>query len=123
MGYSNDLRARVIRVVEQGAAARAAARQFVIANSTAIRWVQEWRETGSAEAKPAKRWSRSPLEKHAEWLLGLIRAEPDLTLEEIQRRLLDEHQQKAGIGSVWRFFNRHGISFKKKPSRSRAGSS
>ena len=30
MGYSNDLRVRVIQVVEGGAAARAAARQFVI---------------------------------------------------------------------------------------------
>jgi len=39
--------------------------------------------------------------------------EPDLTLEEIQRRLLAERQQKAGIGSIWRFFDRHGISFKR----------
>jgi hypothetical protein len=60
------------------------------------------------------------LKKHEEWLLELVRQEPDLTLEEIQRRLLDERQQKAGLGSVWRFFDRHGISFKKafgRPSR------
>lgn len=90
MGYSNDLRVRVIRVVESGAAARAAARQFVIGDSTAIRWAKRWRETGSFEAKSNKGQSRSPLEKHAEWLLALVRQEPDLTLEEIQRRLLDE---------------------------------
>ena len=30
MSYSNDLRVRVIQVVESGATARAAARQFVI---------------------------------------------------------------------------------------------
>jgi len=122
MGYSNDLRVRVIQVVESGAAARAAARQFVIGNSTAIRWAKRWRETGSFEAKSNRGRSRSPLEKHEEWLLGLVRQEPDLTLEEIQHRLLDERQQKAGLGSVWRFFNRHGISFKKNRSRSRAGS-
>jgi transposase len=121
MGYSNDLRVRVIQVVEGGAAARAAARQFVIGNSTAIRWVQRWRETGSIEAKSIKGQSRSPLKRHEEWLLELVRREPDLTLEEIQGRLLDERQQKAGIGSVWRFFDRHGISFKKKRSRSRTG--
>ena len=121
MGYSNDLRVRVIRVVEGGAAARAAARQFVIGDATAIRWAKRWRETGSFEAKSNKGQSRSPLKKHEEWLLGLVRQEPDLTLEEIQRRLLEECQQKAGLGSVWRFFDRHGISFKKKapgrPSR------
>src|SRR4051812_46896721 len=113
MGYSNDLRIRVIQVVEGGAAARAAARQFVIGDSTAIRWAKRWRETGSFEAKSNRGQSRSPLKKHEGWLLGLVRQEPDLTLEEIQRRLLDERQQKAGLGSVWRFFDRHGISFKK----------
>jgi transposase len=122
MGYSNDLRVRVIRVVEGGAAARAAARQFVIGDATAIRWAKRWRETGSFEAKSNKGQSRSPLKKHEEWLLALVRQEPDLTLEEIQRRLLEERQQKAGLGSVWRFFDRHGISFKKKRSGSRAGS-
>jgi transposase len=122
MGYSNDLRVRVIQVVEGGAAARAAARQFVIGDATAIRWVKRWRETGSFEAKSNRGQSRSPLKKHEEWLLELVRQEPDLTLEEIQRRLLDERQQKAGIGSVWRFFDRHGISFKKKRTRGRAGS-
>ena len=122
MGYSKDLRVRVIQVVENGAAARAAARQFVLGDSTAIRWVKRWRETGSAEAKSIKGQSRSPLKRQEEWLLDLVRREPDLTLEEIQRRLLDEREQKAGIGSVWRFFDRHGISFKKKHSRGRAGS-
>ena len=121
MGYSNDLRVRVIRVVEGGVAARAAARQFVIGDATAIRWVKRWRETGSFEARSVRGQSRSPLKKHEDWLLELVRQEPDLTLEEIQRRLLDERQQKAGLGSVWRFFDRHGISFKKKafgrPSR------
>lgn len=122
MGYSNDLRVRVIQVVEDGAAARAAARQFVIGNATAIRWVRRWKETGSFEAKSTKGQSRSPLKKHEEWLLDLVRQEPDLTLEEIQHRLLEERQQKVGLGSVWRFFDRHSISFKKNRARSRTGS-
>src|SRR5260221_10522161 len=122
MGYSNDLGVRVIKVVEGGEAARAAARQFVIGDSTSIRWTKRWREIGSFEAKSNKGQSRSPLKKHEEWLRELVRQQPDLTLEEIQRRLLDERQQKGGLGSVWRFFDRHAISFKKKRSGGRAGS-
>ncbi len=53
------------------------------------------------------------MKQHEDWLLELVQQEPDLTLEEIQCRLLAEHQHKAGLGSVWRFFDRHGISFKK----------
>jgi transposase len=122
MGYSNDLRVRVIRFVEKGSAARAAARHFEIGEATAIRWVQRWKETGSALAKPVSKRRTSPLEAHAQWLLDLVDREPDLTLEEIQRRLLEEQGQKAGMGSVWRFFDRHGISFKKKRAGGRAGS-
>ena len=122
MAYSSDLRVRVIHVVEGGAAARAAARQFAIGDSTAIRWAKRWRETGSFAAKSTKGQSRSPLKQYRDWLLELVRQQPDATLEEIQQRLLDEHQRKAGISSIWRFFDRHGISFKKKPARRRAGS-
>jgi transposase len=74
---------------------------------------EAWRETGSVEARSNKGQSRSPLKRHEQWLLDLVRQEPDLTLEEIQRRLCAEREHKAGLGSVWRFFHRHNISFKK----------
>lgn len=50
MGYSNDLRVRVIRVVEGGVVARAAARQFVIGDATAIRWVKRWLAAGVGDS-------------------------------------------------------------------------
>ena len=65
MGYSNDLRVRVMQVVESAVAAWGAARQFVIGDSTAIRWAKRWRETGSVKARSTKGQSRSPL-KHEE---------------------------------------------------------
>src|SRR3977135_2092255 len=52
--------------------ARAAARQLVIGDATAIRWAKRWRETGSFEAKSNKGQSRSPLKKHEEWMLALV---------------------------------------------------
>jgi transposase len=58
MEYSDDLRVRVIRVVEGGAAARAAAHQFVIGDATAIRWVKRWWGTGSFEPNPRVRADR-----------------------------------------------------------------
>src|ERR1700722_3977948 len=114
MGYSHDLRVRVIQVVEGGAAARAAARQFVIGDSAAIRWVKRWRETGSVTAKSIKGQIRSPLNRDEDWLLELVRREPDLALEEIQDRLLGERRQKAGIGSGLGVFARAGTGVHKK---------
>ena len=51
-------------------------------------------------ARSNKGQSRSPLKHHEQWLLDLVRREPDLTLEEIQRRLLDEREHKAGRGAL-----------------------
>jgi transposase len=72
---------------------------------------------------PATAARRSPLERHKQWLLDLIAREPDLTLEEIRARLRSQKMQKAGIGSIWRFYDRHGITFRKNATRRRAGSS
>src|SRR5215470_6328213 len=74
--YSEDMRARVIAEVESGASRRAAAEEFDVSTSTAIIWVKCFRETGRCTAKP-RGGSVSPLEKHADFLLGLIARRPD----------------------------------------------
>ena len=112
--YSNDLRARVIEAIEAGASRREAAERYEIGASTAVLWRQRWEETGSFAAKPSG-GSTSPLEEHAQWLLALVAEQPDLTLDEVVVAL--RKRRIAGSRSaVWRFFDRHGISVKKKPA-------
>ena len=116
-GYSKDLRVRAISIVEAGESAREAARLLNVGASTAIRWIERWTTTGSVDAKPGTGHSRSPLEKHRQWLLDLVTAEPGLTLEEIRARLRSEKKLKVGTTSIWRFYERHEITFKKKALR------
>jgi transposase len=85
-GYSNDLRARAVALVEDGESRREAARVLGLGASTAIRWIERWETTGSVAALPGTGHSRSPLEAHRQWLLDLVAAEPDLTLEACLRR-------------------------------------
>lgn len=122
-GYSKDLRERAVALVQSGESAREAARLLEVGASTAIRWIERWTTTGSVEAKPGTGHSRSPLEEYRQWLLDLVAAEPDLTLEEIGARLRREKKLKSATSSIWRFYDRHGITFKKNPARRRAGSS
>jgi transposase len=121
-GYSKDLRVRAVSMVETGESAREAGRVLDVSASTAIRWIERWTTTGSVEAKPGTGHTRSPLEKHRQWLLDLVAAEPDLTLDEIGVRLRSNKKLRAATSSVWRFYERHGISFKKNTARHRAGS-
>ncbi len=118
--YSQDLRERVIGAVAAGSSSRAAGRLFGVSASTAVKWVQRWRRTGRVAAKPMGGYKRSPLDARAELLLGLIEERPEMTVEEI-RAWLRARGIQAGHGSVWRFFARHCISFKKNRVRGRAG--
>jgi transposase len=116
--YSEDLRERVIEAVEAGATRHAAAAQFRVSVSSAIRWVQRWRASGEIAAKP-RGGSDSPLRDHEAVLLGLAREQPDLTLDEFCTALKERKITTSRV-SVWRFFSRHGLSFKKNSARQRA---
>jgi transposase len=118
--YSADMRKRVIGQVESGASRREAAEHYEVSPSTAVIWVKCFRETGRCAAKP-RGGSTSPLEKHADFLLALIEVEPDLTLDEVVSTM---RKQKipGSRTAVWRFFQRHKITFKKKACAQRSRS-
>ncbi len=118
---SLDLRERVLEAVEAGASRREAAERFEVCPSSAIKWMQRFNEIGSVAAKPSG-GSISPLEAHADWLLTLIARQPDLTLDEIVA-VMRKRRIAGSRSAVWRFFNRHNISFKKKPARGGAAAS
>ena len=113
--YSLDLRERVVEFVEAGASRHEAAECFVVSVSSAIRWMQRRMRFGSVAAKPSG-GSTSPLEAHAPWLLKLIAEHPDLTLDEIVLAM-HQHGLAGSRSAVWRFFDRHKISFKKRMAR------
>ena len=108
--YSQDLRDRVI---DAGTSARAAAERFGIGVATAIVWVRRARE-GERVARKQGQPRRSMLDPHRDYLLGLIAAEPDLTLAELQERLRGEAGVSASIGTIWTFLDRAGLTFKKR---------
>jgi transposase len=122
MAHSEDLRWRVVAEVEADSSRRAAARRFRVGDSSAIRWTALKAQTGSVSPRLRGGKSRSPLEPHKDWLLALIAQEPGLTLEETVGRIERELGLATTDSSVSRFFQRHGISFKKNPARGRAGS-
>jgi|SRR6266852_1420377 len=117
--YSEDLRERVVAAVEGGLSRRQAAALFDLGISTVVHWVRRFHETGSVAAKPMGGDRRSLLTGARAWILERFEAEPDLTIEEL-RDELKERGVIVGYGTVWRFFEREDITFKKKRARGRA---
>ena len=119
---SEDLRVRVVGAVEEGLSRRQAAERFGVSVSSAIRWVEEWRRSGRTAALAQGGDRRSErIEAEAAFLLARIEESPDVTLAELQA-MLRKRGVPVGIGTLWRFFDRRDISFKKNRARRRAGS-
>ena len=117
---SNDLRVRVIDAVEGGMSRRAAAKRFGVAVSTAIKWVGRWRKTGSRQPRPQGGDKRSHrIEAHSEEILALVDGTPDMILAEIVVHLERTHNLRVAQSTVWRFLERHNVTFKKNGTRSR----
>ncbi len=118
---SVDLRERVVAAVAAGASCRGAAARFGVSASSAIRWCALAREAGSVAPGPLGGDRRSSrIEAHAALIMGFVKQKSDITLVEIQSELA-RAGIAAGIGTIWRFFDRHRITRKKRrrtrPSR------
>ena len=108
---SGDLRERVIEAVQAGASRREAAERFEISASAAVKWLQRWRDHGVRVAKP-RGDSRSILEDHAERILALVDEQPDRTLDELVAAMR-KRRIPGSRSALWRFLDRHDITFKK----------
>ena len=116
--YSMDLRERVIETIAAGASRRETAEQFGLSPSVVIIWAQRYHATGSIAPKPSG-GSVSPLEEHEDFILGLIKEQPDMTLDEIVAAMA-KVKIPGSRTAVWRFLDRHAITFKKNCVRGRA---
>ena len=111
--YSLDLRKRVVAAIKGGMSRNQAAKQFGVAISTAIGWMQRVEQTGSIA--PGQMGGHKPKAisgEQAVWLSRRIRA-GDFTLRELVAEL-GERGLKVDYRSVWEFVHAQKLSFKKK---------
>jgi len=111
---SLDLRVRVLAAVKAGASHREAGERFGVSAASVSRWRNWERQQGDARAKAIGGDRRSGrIEVHKETILAVLKAAPDLAIEELRRRLA-EKGLVFGEGTIRRFFERHGITRKKR---------
>ena len=111
---SDDLRTRVVQVIEDGLSRRQAAARFNVSVASAVRWHQIWRRTGAVTPRPfgGDRYTHRS-EPHAPMILAWIDETKDLTLQEIRLRLADQGISMS-YGALWRLLDRHDYTLKKR---------
>ena len=112
---SLDLRVRVLAAVASGLSHRHAGERFGVSAASVSRWRALEREQGDARPRSMGGDQRShEIEGHRELILSLYEQERDATLQEL-RAALAERGVAIGYGGLWRFFERRGITVKKRP--------
>ena len=117
--YSTDFRVRVIKSISGGLTRRKAAARFGVGVSTAVKWYQRYRDTGEIATRKQGQPGGSKLDAHEAFILALVRERADISLAEIAARLAEKRAVSACPATVWYFFERRGISFKKNRARRR----
>jgi len=102
-----------------GLSRNAAARRFGVSIGSAVRWVTRCKTTRQISPSGGDRRS-GRIEAQRDYLLGLIRRTPEITLPEIQERLIQNCGERFSVSVLWRFFDGHGLKFKKRPRTPRS---
>lgn len=111
---SMDLRVRLLSAIDSGMSCRSAAARFGVSPATAIRWNAQRRLTGRFTPKPQGGDNRSRrIEERRQEILALLESCKDITLDEL-RLALAETGLVVAVSTLHRFFERHGITRKKR---------
>ena len=119
---SNDLRWRVVRDVEAGSTVRAAAARFGVAISSAVKWTNLYRRTGSIDPKACGGRSGSVLDEHGDFIRSRIAAQAHVTVRGL-RRELEERGVMVSHNAVWLWLRREVLTHKKTATGHRAAPS
>jgi putative transposase len=120
--YSLDLRQRAVDRVAAGESVRSVAAILKVSVSSVVKWSQRYRQTGSAAAGEMCGHRPRVLLPQRDWILARTSNGQPFTLRGLQAELA-ERGVAADYRTVWSFVHAEGLSFKKKRSAQRAGSS
>jgi len=113
---SNDLRERVVAAIMAGESCRSVAARFGVAVSSAVKWSQRYRATGSVAPGRMGGHRKRVLDPHRDFIVERIHQTPHLTLHGLKDELA-ARGVKVSHNAVWLFLRREGLRFKKNAVR------
>ena len=115
--YSQDLREKVVAAVAQDKQSnRQIAELMGISESTIEKWMRRERETGSVAAFPHAGGVARVLALHGDFLRRAVKAQPDISLEELCVLTQAELKLRVNASMVSRELSGLGLGRKKRAS-------
>ena len=110
---SMDLRTRVVQAYDAGEGTSVQlAKRFGVSDRWIRKLLRQRRETNSIAPKQYRRGPKPKLSSdQRQRLVLLARQKPDLTLDQLRRRL----RLRCSIVTIWRALHQAGFTFKRRP--------
>jgi len=116
---SEDLRKRILEKREAGVGPTDISNIFGVSRRAIYRLYDRFDSTGNLSAKKLGRPKGSALDTYKEQIIGWIDERADLTLEQLQKRCLDQLELQVSIANVDRVLRSWGLCYKKNSVRQR----
>jgi putative transposase len=113
---SNDLRERVVMAIIGGESCRSAAARFGVSVSSAVKWSQRYRSSGSVAPGKMGGHRKLVLEPHRAFILERLHQTPHLSLHGLKAELASRGV-KVSHDTIWKYLRREGLRFKKNSVR------
>lgn len=114
--YSVDLRERVVAAYQEGLETiEEIAERFAVGQTFVKKMLRQKRETGSLEIKARRSGPEKLLtEKDCKWLRRQIEKEPDLTIDQLHERIVQERKVQVSRATVGRAVQSLNLPLKKR---------
>lgn len=118
---SLDLRRRIHGAIMSGKSCRAAARQFCVSASSAVRIRKRYEETQSLEPfEPGRPIGHGKLAPFRSQIIAKVEEQPDITMPDLADWLEQTHGVRVDASNLSKLLCRAGFSYKKNASGRRA---
>jgi len=118
--YSDDLRRKLLEAYDQGKGSLAElAEQFCVSLAWAWKISSARKRTGQVEQTAYRHGPKSRVDEQI--LSDLLGAQPDMTLPELQRALVQKSGLQFSTQHLWRVLKRMGFHLKKSRSTLKSG--
>jgi transposase len=117
--YPQEFRDRVLAALGRGESANRIARRLEVSRYFVYQVRDRFVLEGERGIRQLGGYRRSVIEGMESTLRAWLKAEPDLTLQEICDRLAT-HGRLLKVAALWHQLNKWGLSLKKNPARQRA---
>lgn len=119
--YSIDLRQRIVDAVKAGESRTSVARRFKVGYQTVRNYLKLDAHGSLEPRKTQTRASRKFTPVALKALKAWLEEKNDLTLKQLQRRLLEQFQIQISLPSIWDRLVAMNLTWKKNDTRRRTG--